>query len=50
MILDFFLMGQRFGSIWMTSMQEEMGNKFTTEVREAWKNAIMAFTNFASSK
>lgn len=39
---------QRFGTIYMTAMQEELGNDFTPEVREAWKKTIMAITNYAS--
>lgn len=39
---------QRFGSIFMTAMQEELGNDFTPEVREAWKKTIMALSNYAS--
>lgn len=32
----------------MTAMQEELGNDFTPEVREAWKKTIMAISNYAS--
>lgn len=32
----------------MTAMQEELGNNFTPEVRDVWKKAIMALSNFAS--
>ena len=29
-------------------MQEEMGNNFTNEVRDVWKKAFMALSNYAS--
>jgi hypothetical protein len=32
----------------MTAMQEEMGNAFTNDVRDAWKKAVMAVIEYAS--
>ena len=32
----------------MTTMQEELGSRFTSEMREAWRNAVLAITEFAS--
>ncbi|KAK4014940.1 uncharacterized protein LOC123476783 [Daphnia magna] len=39
---------KKFGSIWMTAVQEEMGNAFTDEVRDVWKKSVMAVIDFAS--
>uniref|UniRef100_A0A0P4Y328 Di-domain hemoglobin n=1 Tax=Daphnia magna TaxID=35525 RepID=A0A0P4Y328_9CRUS len=39
---------KKFGPIWMTAMQEEMGNALTNEVRDVWKKAFVAFTDYAS--
>ena len=32
----------------MNAMQEELGEENTPEVREVWKKAIMALSNYAS--
>jgi hemoglobin-like flavoprotein len=34
----------------MAAMQEEMGNAFTNDVRDVWKKAFAAFTDYASNK
>ncbi|XP_046656897.1 globin D, coelomic-like [Daphnia pulicaria] len=39
---------KKLGSIWMTAMQEEMGNAFTNDVRDVWKKAVMAVIEYAS--
>ncbi|KAI9553207.1 hypothetical protein GHT06_021102 [Daphnia sinensis] len=39
---------KKFGPIWMAAMQEEMGNALTNEVRDVWKKAFVAFTDYAS--
>ena len=44
----YFQIQQKLGSIWMTAMQEEMGNAFTNDVRDAWKKAVMAVIEYAS--
>ncbi|EFX84256.1 hypothetical protein DAPPUDRAFT_223072 [Daphnia pulex] len=40
---------KRFVPIWMAAMQEEMGNAYSNEVRDVWKKAFSAFTDYAST-
>jgi hypothetical protein len=44
-----YFLKQRFVPIWMAAMQEEMGNAYSNDVRDVWKKALSAFTDYAST-